>query len=234
MVEAAAYRRAARIAAVSPSTADSVIEMGVPAARVEVISPGIGLGPDGPGRTTAERVPGRLLFVGRLEPEKGAVDAVLAMGQVSEALPWAQGHVVGCGSEAEAAAALVNASRWPVTFLGRVDDQRLWEEYHSAEVVLMPSDFEGLGLVALEAMAAGAAVVGYDVSGLHDTVGGEGVLVPRGDVAGLASACRGLLTDRSRRAELTARASERVRVERSWAGCAERFEELYHEVLDSG
>ena len=91
------------------------------------------------------------------------------------------------------------------------------EQFRRAEVVLVPSAFEGLGLVPLEAMAAGTAVVGYDVVGLHDTVGRRGELVAHGDVAALAAACRRLLVDSTRREQLVeaAQAPEAVRKERS-------------------
>ena len=112
-----------------------------------------------------------------------------------------------------------------------LSDDELATEYRRAQVVLMPSQFEGLGLVALEAMAAGAAVVGYDVVGLRDTIGDNGGLVPAGNVAELAAVCRQLLQDDARREDVTGRAAIAVGARYSWDRCAAEFEELYGQVL---
>lgn len=227
-IERASYLRAARVVAVSPSTADSVVEMGVDRGRVVVIPSGIRLAGSG----TEESEAGRMLFVGRLEPSKRPLDAVAAMQSVIEALPWARGYVVGEGSlfgAANRAAASIGDGK--ITVLGRLTDEEVARQYRLAEVVLVPSDYEGLGMVALEAMAAGAAVVGYDVVGLRDTIGQRGLLVDHADVGALAEATRRLLTDSALRSELVQRAGEAVHSERSWTSCAARYNDLYRDVL---
>jgi glycosyltransferase involved in cell wall biosynthesis len=173
-----------------------------------------------------------MLFVGRLEPSKRPLDAVAAMQSVIEALPWARGYVVGEGSlfgAANRAAASIGDGK--ITVLGRLTDEEVARQYRLAEVVLVPSDYEGLGMVALEAMAAGAAVVGYDVVGLRDTIGQRGLLVDHADVGALAEATRRLLTDSALRSELVQRAGEAVHSERSWTSCAARYNDLYRDVL---
>ncbi|MHB1710033.1 MAG: glycosyltransferase family 4 protein [Acidimicrobiales bacterium] len=233
-IEARGYRHASMVAAVSPSTARSLLAMGVRPSRVTVISPGIRIdesaaGIDGDGE------PGRILFVGRLEAEKGPLDAIRAMRRVTEEVPGAHGHVVGSGSLEPAVRDMIDAcGTRQITFLGRLSDEEVSRELRQSQIVLVPSAFEGLGMVALEAMAAGSAVVGYDVAGLHDTVGAHGVLVPHGDWPGLAAACGRLLTDGPFRSDLVAEALDTVRRERSWARCARQFDELYRVVLASG
>lgn len=226
-VEAASYRRAVVVAAVSASTARALLSMGIDADRVVVVPPGIVPPARPPG---SERDHRRILFVGRLTPEKGPMDAVAAMHQVAATVPGAHGVVVGSGPLARQVVAAAHAGGH-VAVLGRIDDGGLAAEYWRAGVVLMPSRFEGLGMVALEAMAAGAVVVGYDVDGLRDAVGDCGVLVPAGDVSALARACRLLVSDPVRRDELAARGEETVRCQWSWARCAERMEELYRSAL---
>ena len=63
------------------------------------------------------------------------------------------------------------ASGGRIEYLGALDREALNREYARAAVVVMPSRFEGLGMVALEAQAAGTPVVGFDVDGLRDAVG---------------------------------------------------------------
>src|SRR5205807_2113913 len=81
--------------------------------------------------------------------------------------------VAGAGGlDSRVRAAAAAAPGGGVEVLGAVSDEELWRQYARAAVVLMPSRYEGLGLVALEAMGAGCAVVGYDVSGLRDALAG--------------------------------------------------------------
>lgn len=228
-VEARSYRRAQMVIAVSPSTADSVVAMGVSPERVRVISPGI-TPPDVP--KDVVRDPQRLLFVGRLHEVKGPLDAVAAMHRVCETLPGASGAVIGDGPLSERVrAAVACGSAGRLEFLGRLSDEGLAAELARAAVVLVPSLFEGLGMVALEAMACGAVVVGYDVEGLHDTVGDCGVLVRPGDVSAMAAACVELIRDDHRREELAEYGRRTVRSERSWERCSSEVEETYREVL---
>lgn len=226
-VEGVGYRRAARVAAVSASTATAVVEMGVPADQVEVVPPGIRLRqPPRP----VERDPLRMAFVGRLEPDKGPLDAVAAMAAVIDEVPGAHGVVIGTGSQRAAVTRAAATSRGRILVLGRLEDEDLAIELAQAAVVLVPSRFEGLGMAALEAMAAGAAVVGYDVDGLHDTVGRFGVLVPAGSWTALRDAVRALVRDRSAAGDLGHHAAAAVRLEWSWARCAEHFIDIYRDI----
>ncbi|HEV7679788.1 MAG TPA: glycosyltransferase family 4 protein [Candidatus Dormibacteraeota bacterium] len=223
-LERRSYRLASAVIAVSASTASAVSAMGV--RNVQVIPPGIdaeALGAFGESR----RDPRLLLFAGRLEPEKGALDAVAAMRAVIERVPGARGVVVGRGrqeAELRAAAAMTGGR---VEVRGAVSDEELRSLYAAAAVVLMPSRYEGLGLVALEAMAAGAAVVAYDVTGLRDAAGLGGVLVAAGDVAAMAREAAALLSDPVRRADLAAAGREAVLRTHSWGACADGVLALY-------
>ena len=228
-IEARSYARAAAVAAVSRSTADALLAMGVRHEKVVVISPGVRL--DHAGLDGRERQPGRMLFVGRLEPEKRPLDAITAMMDVARSVPGARGYVVGAGSMSSAVATAAGDTSGRVTFRGRLTDDEIAEEYRRAQVVLMPSDYEGLGIVALEATAAGAVVVGYDVDGLHDAIGASECLVPHGDVCALASTTRRVMTDSSLREDIVHRCLETIRNGRSWEGCARDFEHLYRNLL---
>lgn len=221
LAEARAYRRAAMVLAISESTARAVRALGVPAPRVEVVAPGVDL----PAESSEARERDRLLFVGRWEPEKGVLDAVSVMRAVIDQRPRATGVIVGEGSLGADVRRAARATGIEVA--GRVDDGRLWAEYSRATIVLMPSRYEGLGLVALEAQAHGAVVVGYDVEGLRDAVPEPGLLVRPGDVGGLVSVCLGLVDDPQRRRELADRGRERVREQHSWPEMAARLEQVY-------
>lgn len=226
--ERRAYLRAAAVLAVSPSTAAAVRSMGV--RHVEVIHPGIdtnhisALG-------DSLRDPRLLLFVGRLEAEKGPLDAVATMRAVAAQIPGVHGIVVGHGSLDAPVRGAAAYSDGAVEVRGSVNDDELRELYARAAVVLMPSRYEGLGMVALEAMAAGAVVVGYDVTGLRDAAGAHGLLVQHGDVAALAAANAALLVDPARRAEIGQTGRAHVVETYSWAKAVERIEQVYESVV---
>jgi len=93
-LEARGYRRAAMVLPVSRSTANSLLEMGIPAARIEVVPNGVDV-VDEPG---VEHEDGRLLFVGRLEREKGVLAALEVFASLAGARSDVRGVVVGGGS----------------------------------------------------------------------------------------------------------------------------------------
>lgn len=224
-VEAAAYRRAQRVLAVSRSTADAVMAMRVPGARVEVVPPGV----DVPALDAAARDSGRMLFVGRLEREKGALTAVELMRSLVERRPEWSGVVVG-GGRLERAVREAADGCDRIAVLGRVDDATLARELAAAGVLLMPSRYEGLGLVALEAQARGTPVVGYDVSGLRDAVREGGILVAEDDAEALRGACRRVLEDEALAADLGARGREFVAREHSWEHVGTLLRQAYAAV----
>ena len=226
-VEARSYRGAAMVLPVSRSTANALLEMGIPASRIEVLSNGVDA-VDLPG---VEHEDGRVLFVSRLEREKGVLDAISVLQALTEADQRVHAVMVGGGSfEAEVRRA-AHSSRGRIEYLGALGREALNREYARAAIVLMPSRFEGLGMVALEAQAAGTPVVGFDVDGLRDAVGTGGVLVPGGDLSALRVAAIDLLNDPARRAEAGARGREVVLAEHSWDSIGARLEEIYRSVI---
>ena len=139
---------------------------------------------------------GGLLAVGRRVPQKGHDVLLRALP------PGVRLRVVGEGPHAPETAG--------VSWLGTRHD--LPQLYAAADAVVMPSRWEGFGLVALEAMAAGAPLIASDVPGLRDVVGDAGILVPPGDVPELAAAIQRVLGDTALRADLSRRG--RIRAQR--------------------
>lgn len=228
LAERRAYGLAARVVAISPSTARAVVRLGLPPERVEVLFPGVDV--DRYARPRTASPGGRVLFVGRLEAAKGPLDAVRAMRRLRQLRPEMTAAVIGGGRLLEV---VRREAHDAVEVLGMVDDERLAEEYARATVVLVPSQYEGLGLVALEAMAAGAVVVGYDVEGLRDAVAENGVLVdPSAGVDGLVEACCRVLADGELRSRLGLAGREHVRRRHSWDAVARRFEAVLRAAVD--
>ncbi len=222
-LEARCYRRAAMVLPVSRSTANALLEMGIPASRIEVLSNGV----DPVELPDVQHEDGRVLFVSRMEREKGVLDAIAVMQTLAAQEVKMHGVLVGEGSLESEVRHAAAASGGRIEYLGALDRTALSHEYARAAIVLMPSRFEGLGMVALEAQSAGTPVVGFDVDGLRDAVGVGGVLVPPGDMAALCDATAAMLDDPLRRAEAGARGREVVLAEHSWDAIGARLEEIY-------
>ena len=99
----------------------------------------------------------------------------------------------------------------------------------AADILVMPSLWEGLPLAILEGMYSGNAVIGSGISGIPEAVrdGVDGLLTPPGDVQALAGALRELLEDAELRRRMGRAASERARTRFSIARMMDEYEALY-------
>jgi glycosyltransferase involved in cell wall biosynthesis len=183
---------------------------GVDRGRIIVLSPGVDFTLFSKRTSTGSR--GGILYVGRLASGKGVHELLSAVARLGNGTEL---RFVGDGPERAALEREALASGIRVTFDGALPPGGVATAMQEAAVVAMPSIYpEGLGLVALEGMAAGALVVASDVGGVSESVidGQTGWLVPPGDVEALASALADAMTiananGSSRRAALLERAS---------------------------
>ncbi|HLI15687.1 MAG TPA: glycosyltransferase family 4 protein [Acidimicrobiales bacterium] len=158
-------------------------------------------------------------FVGRHEQRKGLAVLLEAFASLEiEARCW----VVGTGPLSAPLRARYGADP-RVEWLGVLGDAELASHLAAADVLAAPSlGGESFGVVLLEAMAAGAAVVASDLPGYRDAAGDAACYVPPGDARCLAAALRSLLTDRSRREHLVAAGHRRV-APRGFPALAQRY-----------
>jgi glycosyltransferase involved in cell wall biosynthesis len=165
-----AFRRTAGL--VPPAQGAGVLYNGVaPPARLAPASP---------------RAPVRVLFAGRLEAQKGA-DLLPAIWSAARAQTGrgAQLTILGDGS---LRAVLESAARADPTITVAPPVSRLADLLADYDVLLMPSRFEGLGLVAVEGILAGLGFVGFDAPGLREVVPATHPTLPAvGDINGLAA-----------------------------------------------
>jgi glycosyltransferase involved in cell wall biosynthesis len=175
-------------------------------------------------RSTGE--PFRVLFVGRVHPEKN-------LGAVIEQLPSLPGLellVAGDGAQraelAARAAELGVADR--IRWLGWQEKDALPALYRAADVLVNPSLYEGSPNVVLEAMASGLPTVASDTPGNRSVVrdGENGLLFPLAEPTELRAALARLAADRSLAHRLGENGRARAVAEFSWIRCAESYLEL--------
>lgn len=165
-----------------------------------------------PGLPREARVIG---IVGRLVCLKGHLTLLAVMKDVLAAVPDAYLLVIGEGPDE--AVFRQEAERLGVAdhviWKGRVEPEVLPQYYHTMDVLAMPSHWEGFGLTAAEAMAAGKPVVGSDVPGLREVVedGVTGFLVPVNNTDALARRLIALVSDASAGAAMGRNGLDRVR-----------------------
>ena len=197
-----------------------------------------------PGATAALRrrvgAGDRFLFlaVGGIEPRKGSVHLLEALGRLAGAALLV---VVGGQSfqdyTAYRDAALAGLPGLglelgrDVVLVGTVPDAELVAWYHAADALSFPSLTEGWGLAVLEAMAAGLPVVATDIPVFREylTPGVDALLVPPADPASLAVAMARLMADEALRRRL-AEAGRAVAARFTWSDAARRHLALYRDM----
>jgi glycosyltransferase involved in cell wall biosynthesis len=221
--------------------ADELTRMGLPRASVAIVPSGVDTDvftPEGERQPRTGRAP-RILSVG-LHPGHGQDDVIRAMRLVGEAELVVVGGppAAELANHAEARRLHELARRAGVAdrvrFVGGVAHEEMPSWYRSAEVVTCTPRSAQAEATALEAMACGVPVVGYERGGIAESVVNEvtGRLVPVGDVRALGVGLRRLLTDEAERFAYANAAVDRVRCRYTWDRAAAGLERVYERVLD--
>ena len=190
-----------------------------------------GIDPSGPrphaGRGTD--APVHMISMGGVTPIKGLADALMALGDIkSGAWRWTiVGHV---GLDPEHVERLQQMARergleTQIRFTGQQGHEATLAELRQSDLLLVPSYTENHPLVALEALAAGVPVVGYQVGGLPDIVRHEetGLLAPLLDVAALAAHLDQLVGDPEMRLRLSRNCLPAAQALPTWPQAARHF-----------
>ncbi|MGH7667191.1 MAG: glycosyltransferase family 4 protein [Candidatus Dormibacteria bacterium] len=231
-IEARAYRFSEHVISISPSTASSLVkDYDVPARKISVIPVGIDtewLCPQG-GYAARDT----LLFVGRLVPIKGVPEFIAVFRELSRTQPSLRAEICGEGPLRQAAESAAAEFGGRMLVRGRVSETELAAVYRRSLLLVVPSHYEGLGLVALEAMSSGTPVLATDVPGLTDLRGGGVSLVPLGDPAALVQEATRIVSDSGRWQEMSDEARRTVLERFSWETVGPQIAEVYRSVLGS-
>ncbi|MGE5611857.1 MAG: glycosyltransferase family 4 protein [Bacillota bacterium] len=199
---------------------------GISAKKIVVIPNAVEVGEYGRGCVSRQGDgPIPIGFIGRLDPVKRLPDLLEAVKRLNGRVHL---HVFGEGRErgrVESCIRELGIASW-VTLHGAVP--RPQEALAQIELLVLPSEAEGFGLVLIEAMAAGIPVVGTDVDGIRDVVkdGETGVLVPVAQPHALAGAIERVVGDEGLRRRVVEGAIGEVRSRFTWDAVFPRYIQL--------
>jgi len=176
-----------------------------------------------------------VLLVSRIEPHKGIEHFVEAARYVPEARFLVAGDGSLTPTMRRLASTLGVADR--IRFLGRVSEAGLPQLYAACDVFVLPSvsRLEAFGIVALEAMATGKAVVVADIPGVREVIedGKEGLLADPVNPQDLAKKIRWLLADPEARRAMGQRGREKVVASFSVERVTDQIEALYRSIANA-
>jgi len=166
-----------------------------------------------------------IAFAGRLDPIKGVDVLAAAAAHLAKRRPNCLILIAGDGPERARIAAAACPS---LRLLGWRGDVPLLLQ--AADIAVVPSRQEALGIVCLEAMAVGTPVVASAVGGIPEAVGTAGLLVPAEDPTALAEALDQVMGDRERRDAMAAAGRQRIAAHYSGDAWVRAYERLWREV----
>lgn len=178
-----------------------------------------------------------ILFLGRLHGRKGVSFLIKGFQQIANDTPDAQLVIAGDGDQAAALKSQAEGTGFGgrIHFVGAVfDAEKLWLLQNAFCVVIPTITWEGLPLVALEAMSCGQWVIGTEVGGIVGLIepGVDGFLVPPSDATALANALRVPFENPASRAAIGSAAKEKAR-SHDWPVIAGKYLELFSRLIAS-
>lgn len=237
-----AYWRARRVLCVSRFTEGRLKEK-VSSVATGIIPEGVDYDrfqlPHDPAQLPAGRY---ILSVGPIKPRKGYAVSVEAFARAKQAVPELEYYIVGMIHDDSFHEELLASARKAgvaesIHFLGQVPDEQLIALYRGCELftltpLTLDTQFEGFGLIYLEANSCGKPVVGSYGCGAEEAIidGETGLLVPQGDPEAAAAAMVRLLTDPEAARRMGETGRERARL-MSWDVTAAKLVEHYEAAL---
>ncbi len=179
-----------------------------------------------------------ILFVGRLNEQKGVEYVIKAMPVINKKIKNSKLLIIGEGNYGKGLQEVTNFLKLDnVKFLGPINQKELADYYNLADVFVLPSitskiGTEGLGLVLLEAMSCGTPVIGTNTGGIPTIVKNNqtGILVKEKDKDELAQGIIKVLSDVKLRRKLSKNGIKFVRNNYSWDIIAQKFDDLYKKL----
>jgi glycosyltransferase involved in cell wall biosynthesis len=179
-----------------------------------------------------KRKKGKILFVGNVEDgKKGFAYAVKALPLVTHDVSLT---VVDGGAPHHQKTDLLLKNLGighKVHFTGKITEDELVRHYNEAQLVLVPSTYEGFGFPAAEAMSCGAPVIASDGGALPEVLGDAGIVVPCRDHRALADAINRALADKKMLVRMSKEGIVRVKEHFTWEKAVHTMVEVYEKNI---
>jgi teichuronic acid biosynthesis glycosyltransferase TuaC len=205
------YKRAQSVLSISRKVQQKV-QAGCPEAYTIVVYNGVDSQLFGPDSAKADS--STILCVGNLIPTKGQELLIRAFAEVRKAVPQAVLRFIGTGAQEPSLRRLATqlGTERAIAFEGRQDRESLARSMRDCAVFALPSSYEGLGCVYLEAMSSGKPVIGCTGQGIEEVVHHEenGFLIRPDDPHGLSHTLTRLLKNKSLREQVGVRARRTI------------------------
>jgi teichuronic acid biosynthesis glycosyltransferase TuaC len=224
------YRQARAVICISEKVSERIADASV---NSRVIHNGVDASRFSPAEE--QKSPLVVLSVGNLIPTKGHAGLLRAFARMLPSVPNCELEIIGEGPERTALACLSEelgiSAR--VRFLGRQSRESLARAMQRCVVFALPSEYEGLGCVYLEAMASGKPAIACEGQGIDEIIehGSNGWLVPPQGQAQLSDALRMLLQNQGFRSRLGNAARNTVLQRHTLEHQAEQLAQLYRECV---
>ncbi|MFA6098188.1 MAG: glycosyltransferase family 4 protein [Patescibacteria group bacterium] len=229
------FKRINRIIVVSESLKHAVEGLGADPGKVLIIPNGI---PDAEvflSLPVKKQCDYRLLWVGRLIPEKNVEMLLNCFIKIKKSFPKSSLVLIGDGTERSRLQKFAgqHGIAGSVVFSGFRKRDELPEYYKDADIFVLPSKNEGFGVVALEAMASAKPIIASDVGGLREIIknGHDGLLVSPSDSDGFVEKISQLFNNEDYRRRLSENARKSAVERYSWDNITRKLTTLYTQCL---
>lgn len=209
---------------------DAVLQYQIEQEKIHVIHHGIDLERFSPGFSSEKRI----LFVGRLHERKGVDRLLEAFSDVIKVMPDTKLRIVGRGEKEKDLRRLAKEKNitQAVEFTGFIEEEDLPRQYKESSLFVLPSRYEGFGIVLLEAMASGLPVLCFETGAAKEIVrdGWNGYIV---NEKNLADRIISVIKDRNLMERMGRNAREYVKKNFSWQKAARETIKVYEGLLSA-
>ena len=217
-----------------PSMQDTIQELQVKPEKLEVILNGIDVDTFKPDKNM-KIIENRIVTTASADiPLKGLRYLIDALPKVLEDFPKTHLIVIGKSPNESKIRKLIEDLdlNEKVIFKSNLSEEEIVDIYHTSQIAVIPSLYEGFGFGAGEAMACGTPLISTDSGGLKDVIGDSAVRIQSGSVKDIEKEIKNLFNDDERRRELSLKGRKRMEDLFDWKISASKYVKVFEEIIN--
>ncbi len=217
-----------------PSMQDTIQELQVKPEKLEVILNGIDVDTFKPDKNM-KIIENRIVTTASADiPLKGLRYLIDALPKVLEDFPKTHLIVIGKSPNESKIRKLIEDLdlNEKVFFKSNLSEEEIVDIYHTSQIAVIPSLYEGFGFGAGEAMACGTPLISTDSGGLKDVIGDSAVRIQSGSVKDIEKEINNLFNDDERRRELSLKGRKRMEDLFDWKISASKYVKVFEEIIN--